>query len=119
MKNIISPSYSRDPFFIYGTTETKIFESKCDKCGSKIELLIDEIIHDSYSWKQKYNDDEINQLKEYYNIGYIGKSHDGGSPAIIKYECRNCNSLYYLYFGVKEPANSVYVITLQAITLIE
>ena len=49
-------------------------------------------------------------------MNLVGKTPDGGWTAIVKIECKNCQTVYLIYAGVNEASNSFYIITLQGIT---
>ena len=68
-----------------------------------------------FGWEQDISEDLAAEAKEFYGIGVVGKSQDGGWPSMIKVECPYCKTMHLVYAGVDEVSNSVYFVTLQGI----
>jgi len=115
-EHLISPSYHRKPDFISGERISD-FSWKC-KCCNSTEDITFEMAADAY-WKSsiKLSEEEHSVLNKIFGIGYVGKSHDGGSPHFMDTKCKKCEQSYMIYLGIKEPNNSCLHITIQAISL--
>lgn len=48
-------------------------------------------------------------------MNVVGKSPDGGRPAIFETKCDNCGSQFMVYAGVSEISNSVHIVVIQSI----
>ena len=115
-KSVLSPSYTRSPDFISHKTGEKFYNSACVNCNQTISIEFDSLIRQSYSWQDALGEKLVAETKEFYRIGVVGKSQDGGFPSMIIIECKSCKTDYLIYAGVEEISNSVYVVTMQGIT---
>ncbi len=118
-KEIVKPSYSKPyPDIITGCDTSECYIFDCLICKEKVKLAYKEQIFTNNE-DRNITKEECDYLKEFYNIGYVGKSHDGGAPIFGKIYCEKCKANYFTYTGVSEPLNSCYHIYLQGIMLVE
>ena len=110
-KPIVGPSYSREPAYKTGDDKTLEYEWQCTTCHGQIAIRYSDIA----PGKRAFSEAEIQELKDYFKIGYVGKSQDGGWPEFLKVPCPRCNTVFVVYAGVKEPANSFLLVTIQGI----
>jgi len=115
---VLSPSYTRPPDFRSHKAGEKFYSFACVECDQTISVEFDSLIFQGYSWQDTFGEKLADEIKEFYRIGVVGKSQDGGFPSMIVVECKNCKTDYLAYAGVEEVNNSVYVVTMQAITQI-
>jgi len=115
-KSILSPSYTRPPAFKNIEAGEKFYSFACINCNQTISVEFDSLIQQGYSWQDAFGEKLADKIKEFYRIGVVGKSQDGGYPSMILVECGNCKTDYLVYAGVEEVSNSVYVVTMQGIT---
>ncbi len=117
-KEILKPSFHRSYDIRTGwdTSECYIFD--CLICNDKMKLPYKDQIFTSNE-DRNITQEECDYLKEFYNIRYVGKSHDGGSPSFGKVCCKQCKTNYFTYTGVSEPLNSCFHICVQGIMIAE
>lgn len=115
-KSILSPSYFRKPDFDSLDSADKTFTFDCVNCEKKIQKEYREIIGKEWNWKDNFDNETIQEIKQFYNFNAADKSPDGGWIAVEKISCKNCQTNYLIYAGVNENYNSFYKITLQGIT---
>lgn len=115
-KSILSPSRSRKPAFTSYDSLGRGFKFVCANCPKEIEIEYKSLIGEEWKWENEFGAKAVREIKRLYNMDRVGKSPDGGSPAVIKSSCKNCRTGYLIYAGVNEPSNSFYVVTLQGIT---
>ena len=111
----LSPSYQRNPDFKTGDP-TSSFKFKCSRCNNNVEVGFDSLIGQGYSWQNHFDAEQINKIKALFDMNIVGKSPDGGSPAITEISCSTCSAKYLVYAGVTEIYNSLFSVTLQGIT---
>ena len=112
----LSPSYTRKPIFKSHESKERRFEFACVNCGELIAVEYNQLINQVFGWEQNIGEDLAAEAKEFYSIGVVGKSPDGGWPSIVKVQCPKCKTKHLVYAGVDEVSNSVYFVTLQGIT---
>ncbi len=118
-KEIVKPSYYKsNPDIITGGDTAECYIFNCLICNEKVKLAYKEPIFTSNE-DRNITKEECAYLKEFYKIGHVGKSHDGGAPIFGKIYCEKCETSYFTYTGVSEPLNSCYHIYLQGIMLAE
>ena len=115
-KSVLSPSYTRQPDFKNIKAGEKFYSFACANCNQTISVEFDSLIGQSYSLQETFGKKLADEIKEFYQIGVVGKSQDGGYPSMITVECGSCKTNYLVYAGVEEVSNSVYVVTMQGIT---
>jgi hypothetical protein len=115
-KTLLLPSYSRQPHFTSLKTPDLNYCFGCSSCGAALLFSYDEIISESWRWRERYGDDFVSTAKEHFGIGVVGKSHDGGWPSMVIIECGACKTRYLVYAGVDEFYNSLHTVTVQGIT---
>ena len=115
------PSYTSDPDFVTGDKKLKSFyEFSCSVCTSKVQIDFHKQISNEWSGKSdSLSEKEYTTLKEFYNIGIVNKSHDGGFPVFDKVSCKKCGQDYLTYCGVREFYNSMFKLHLQGIVKID
>ena len=114
-KSVLSPSYARPPSFKSVEGE-RSYSFACVNCYQTVLFEFDSLITQGYSWREAFGVELADKIKEFYRIGVVGKSQDGGFPSMILRQCISCNTNYLIYAGVEEVSNSVLVVTLQGIT---
>jgi hypothetical protein len=114
-KQIISPSYSRHADYNSLESENQIYEFECASCQQKVSLQFDSIIGKEFSWEQNFKTSTVEEIKNHFAMNIVGKSPDGGWPAIATIVCEHCPSTFLVYAGVQEIYNSVYSITIQGV----
>jgi hypothetical protein len=115
-KSKLSPSYARKPNFKSHESTESCFQFNCINCNAPIEVEYHLLINRGLGWAEEIGEHFACQAKEFYRIGLVGKSQDGGWPSMVKVPCDKCKTLYLVYAGVNEVRNSVYYVTLQGIT---
>jgi hypothetical protein len=118
-KLILAPSYSRDPAFTTGKNASATYSWTCPVCGEEVSIPYEKIIQ-QYGGKHSspYIEKEEKTLFKIFDIGYVGKSPDGGWPVFSLATCPSCKTKFSVYSGVREPSNSLFVITMQGIAQI-
>jgi hypothetical protein len=114
-KTQLSPSYSRKPDFKSHESTDKEYKFSCAHCGQPICVAYAALINRGVGWEQDLGTQLAADAREFYRIGVVGKSQDGGWPSMIRVQCSNCNTGHLLYAGVNEVRNSVYFVTVQGI----
>jgi hypothetical protein len=109
------PSYTRKPNFKSHESKERRFEFGCANCSSPIAVEYDHLINQVFGWEQNVGEELAAEAKEFYGIGIVGKSPDGGWPSMVKAQCSRCKTVHLVYAGVNEVSNSVYFVTLQGI----
>jgi hypothetical protein len=115
-KSKLLPSYTRKPNFTSHESKERHFEFDCINCAEPVVVEYDLLINRVFGWEKHVGEELAAELKEFYRIGVVGKSQDGGWPSMVKVECHNCKAMHLIYAGVNEVSNSVYFVTLQGIT---
>jgi hypothetical protein len=114
-KPTLSPSYTRKPNFKSHESKETHFEFVCSNCEAPIVVEFNLLTNRVFGWEQDIGEGLAAEAKEFYRIGVVGKSQDGGWPSMIKVECPYCKTMHLVYAGVDEVSNSVYFVTLQGI----
>ncbi|HSK71101.1 MAG TPA: hypothetical protein VK892_05365 [Pyrinomonadaceae bacterium] len=115
-KSILTPSYHREPNYNSGEPLDKTFEFLCVNCSVEISVKYNSLCGKEWSWKSDFSEIIVNEIKQFYKMNMVEKSPDGGSTFVIKVTCENCKTNYLIHAGVKESANSYYIVTLQGVT---
>jgi len=115
-KSKLSPSYTRRPNFKSHESKEKYFEFGCINCDAQIAVEYSLLINRVFGWEQYVGGELASEAREFYRIGVVGKSQDGGWPSMVKVQCPKCQTVHMVYAGVDEVSNSVYFVTLQGIT---
>ena len=115
-RSILSPSYSRKPHFRSGDTSGDVFSFPCLNCDQTISIQLRSLLDAAYDGGLSIGEETLVQAKEFYRIGVVGRSQDGGWPSMIIIRCDSCHIKYLIYAGVDEPRNSMYLVTIQGIT---
>ena len=115
-EELIKPTYSRKADFIMGLHQTEFYSFDCLSCGKKLQLCCNaQLANNSTGKGENLSEQEFLDLKKFYKIGMVNKSHEGGFPVFDKICCEKCQAEYYTYVGVDEPRNAVYHIQIQGI----
>ena len=112
----LSPSYTRQPNFKSHESREKHVEFGCINCYEPIVVEYSLLIDRVFGWEQYLGEELASEAKEFYRIGGVGKSQDGGWPSMVTMRCPKCKTQHLVYAGVDEVSNSVYLVTLQGIT---
>ena len=115
-RSIISPAYNRQPDFISWLSKKKTFGFTCVNCESAISFGYEILIGKEWTWKTDFGESSVSEIKRFYKMNIVGKSPDGGWPAVTNIHCQACLANYLIYAGVIEASNSCYIVTLQGIT---
>ena len=118
-KSKLSPSYTREPSFKSHESKETHFQFGCINCEAPIVVEFSRLINCVFGWEPEVGEDVAAEAKEFYRIGVVGKSHDGGRPSMIRVQCPDCKTTHLVYAGVDEVSNSVYLVTLQSIVEIK
>jgi hypothetical protein len=118
-KSKLSPSYTRKPSFKSHESKETHFEFGCINCEAPIVVEFNLLTNRVSRWEQEVGEDFAAEAKEFYKIGVVGKSQDGGWPSMIRVQCPYCKTTHLVYAGVDEVSNSVYFVTLQGIVEIK
>jgi len=116
-KEILKPSYIKNPNFVTGKKDKMEFYAfECLSCENQLKLNYKIQIEASWTGKtENIDEQEYAGLKKHYNIGLSHKSKDGGFPVFDKIVCSKCLTEYYTYVGVDEFRNSAYSVQVQGI----
>ena len=109
--NILEPAYERKPHYIGYDPSTAYYSFNCLQCRQQIQVPLTTVS----SLGEEFSVEDLKRIKEYFEIGIVGKSRDGGWPAFHRVICAECGYQYLFYVGVDEPSNSFYTITVQGI----
>lgn len=115
-RSVLSPSYVRKPHFKSNEAAERDFHFACLNCDQEIVVEFNNLIGAATDREDRFPAEFIKAAEEFYGIGLAGKSPDGGFPVFYGVTCGNCKTNYLLYAGVDEPYNSIYLVTIQAIT---
>ena len=118
-KSKLSPSYTRKPSFKSYESKETLLEFGCVNCEAPIVVEFNLLTNRVFGWEQDVGEGLAAEAKEFFRIGVVGKSQDGGWPSMIKVQCSYCKTMHLVYAGVDEVSNSVYLITLQGIVEIK
>ncbi|MBA2501315.1 MAG: hypothetical protein H0V27_00405 [Pyrinomonadaceae bacterium] len=110
------PSYTRKPNFKSHESKKRYFEFRCVNCDEPLAVEYNLLINQVFGWEQHIGEALAAEAKEFYRVGIVRKSQDGGWPSMTKVQCSNCKITHLVYAGVNEVSNSVYFVTLQGIT---
>jgi hypothetical protein len=114
-KSKLSPSYTRPPSFKSHESKETHFGFGCVNCDAPILVEFNLLTSQVFGWPQAVGEALAAEAKEFFGIGMVGKSQDGGWPSMIKVQCPDCKTTYLVYAGIDEVSNSVYFVTLQGI----
>jgi hypothetical protein len=114
-KRLLEPSYSRHADFNSLSSQESAYSFRCSRCSATVGFPFSEVIGKEYSWKQTYSKGEVDEIKSYFQMNVVGKSLDGGRPAILEVTCDSCRAEFMVYAGVNETSNSVYRVVVQSI----
>ena len=115
-KSALSPSYAREAHFKSSAPVSNHFTFDCFSCGRPISISYQLLIGAAGQWEATIGDELATAAKDFYKIGLVGKSQDGGWPSMLKVSCNGCEARYLVYAGVDEYYNSLYRVTIQGIT---
>ena len=115
-KSALSPSYTREAHFKSGVPVSNHFTFDCFSCGRRISISYQLVIEAAGQWEATIGDELATAAKEFYKIGLVGKSQDGGWPSMLNVSCDGCGVRYLIYEGVEEYYNSLYRVTIQGVT---
>ena len=115
IKRLLEPSYLREANFDSLVSKDNSYRFDCSVCTAIVTFRFPEIIGKEYSWRSEYPDKEVEQVESYFPMNLVGKSPDGGWPAILEASCDNCGAEFMVYAGVSEIYNSVHRVTVQSI----
>ena len=108
---VLEPSYWRKPHYVGYEPGTAPYSFNCPHCGLPIQVSLCGSIASDVA----FSSEDLKRIKEYFEIGVVGKSQDGGWPVFSRVTCKECGQTYLFYVGVDEPTNSFYKITVQGI----
>jgi len=114
--SILTPSYTRRPDFKSHESSDKLFAFACSFCQRPVTVEYASLINRGLASEHDLGETFAADAKSFYGMSVVGKSPDGGWPSMTTVECSNCKTMFLLYAGVNEVANSVYFVTMQGIT---
>jgi uncharacterized protein CbrC (UPF0167 family) len=115
-KAALSPSYTRKAHFKSGASLNDKYIFDCLNCGKPISVSYQLLIRAAGQWETTIGAEFAKAAKDFYKIGVMGKSQDGGSPSMLQVSCDSCGARYLVYAGIDEYYNSLYRVTIQGIT---
>jgi len=115
-KSALSPSYAREAHFKSSAPVSNHFTFDCFSCGRRISISYQLVIEAAGQWEATIGDELATAAKEFYKIGLVGKSQDGGWPSMLNVSCDGYGARYLIYAGVEEYYNSLYRVTIQGVT---
>ncbi len=111
-KCLIEPSYTRNPAYtggLFSKEKFAFYSWQCGICQNDVQVVLND--YDILS-SLEFSPSDKQIVKDKFEIGIIGASKDGGGPCFKRVECPHCS---LVYLGVREPRNSLYLVTVQAI----
>jgi len=115
-KSAISPSYTRKARFKSGAPSNDNYIFDCLHCENPISVRYQLLIRAAGQWETTIGEEFATAAKDFYKIGVVGKSQDGGWPSMLQVSCDSCEARYLIYAGIDEYYNSLYRVTIQGIT---
>jgi hypothetical protein len=117
---ILNPSNWRKPNFRSGDDASATYIWQCPSCGKDVKQSYGKVLKEYGGiGDSPFTKEDIATFSEIFDIGYVGKSHDGGWPCFTKATCPGCSVRFVVYAGVQEPSNSFYIITIQGISTLD
>ncbi|MBA3712627.1 MAG: hypothetical protein H0W76_09275 [Pyrinomonadaceae bacterium] len=92
------------------------FEFDCLNCNQVMRIVFNVLINATWDLKEAIGEKLATQAKKFYGIGLVGKSPGGGWPHMTICCCERCRTKCLIYAGVEEIYNSMYQVTIQAVT---
>ena len=118
-KSFIKPSATKLPFYHGDSSGDSHYRFQCRSCSSTIEIPFTELLHNTWSWEEKFLENEVLEIKKHFSIGPSNRTPEGGWPCLTLKCCNQCNSEYLSYIGFDEYRNSVYRLTEQGLSIVE
>jgi hypothetical protein len=117
---ILKPSNWRKPNFRSGDDVSSAYTWQCPSCVELVKQSFDTILKEYGGMgNSHFTKEDIAIFNKIFDIGYVGKSHDGGWPCFTKAMCPGCRANFVVYAGLQEPSNSFYIITIQGISYLD
>lgn len=112
---LLEPSYSRSPAW----RGSELDQAECNfacSCGAAVSVRVADLTRAAWTWEQELGPDLSKAATARFQLNAVGRSHDGGSPALVRQSCAACGARFLVYAGVEETSNSVYSVTLQGVS---
>ncbi|HJU90173.1 MAG TPA: hypothetical protein VJ672_12310 [Gemmatimonadaceae bacterium] len=75
----------------------------------------DDLIESAWNYERLLEPGLLAQARARFEIGEVGKAHDGGFVSLHRASCETCGATYLVYAGVREPSAGWYQVTVQGI----
>jgi hypothetical protein len=98
----LSPSYTREAHFKSCAPLNDNYIFDCLNCRRPISVSYQLLISAAGQWETTIGDEFATAARNFYKIGVVGKSQDGGWPSMIEVSCVNCQTRYLVYAGIDE-----------------
>jgi hypothetical protein len=121
LEELKAPTYESGPHFVTGIMDAEgLYAFRCSSCRKKMALPFAKQIKNRWAGKSpNIPGDLLEDLKRFYMIGILNKSHEGGNPVFDRISCPICAQEYATYCGVGEFHHSSYFVQVQGILKIQ
>ncbi len=113
---LVRPSHQREPWFAGSETSDRAYSWQCLSCAADTHASLEAILREAWSWESHLGEELAAAAQSHFELGAVGKSHDGGWPSVLLVPCPSCGARYLLYAGVNESSNSVYRVVIQGLS---
>lgn len=114
-QKLLAPSYSRHDDYNSLNDADRSYSFVCITCNQQVSFPFAKAINSEYSWVDEYEQSTIAAIRHFFEMNLVGKSPDGGRPAVFEVTCEKCSSFFMVYAGVEETSNSVFRVVIQSI----
>ncbi len=97
-------------------SDPSAYEFCCINCKASITAEFDRIIRIGSRWEEEWELAHVEETKNHFRMGVVGKSPDGGWPSMLVVACDACGTNHLIYAGVNEVYNSIYTVTVQSVS---
>lgn len=121
LEELKAPTYESGPHYVTGILDEEgLYAFRCSTCRKKLAVpLVKQIKHRWAGKSPSMSEDLQEDLKRFYMIGILNKSHEGGNPVFDRIACPSCAQEYATYCGVGEVNQSSYFVQVQGILKIQ
>lgn len=121
LEELKAPTYESGPHYVTGIMDAEgLYAFRCSSCCKKMALPFVKQIKNRWAGKSpNIPVDLLEDLKRFYMIGILNKSHEGGNPVFDRISCPTCAQEYATYCGVGEFHHSSYFVQVQGILKIQ
>ena len=114
-RNILAPSFTRAPEYDTNRRDTGSYAFTCPTCGGDVSIAFTDLIDSAWNYERVLDAALLERARERFDIGIVGKAHDGGFVSLRRLSCPTCAAAYLVYAGVREPSSGWYQVTVQGI----